>query len=87
MSDFAKNFSKTMTDTIFSLTGDMYKEAVRALVNRGPDEIKKALVYLVQQARVKSGLAPVQSLRLIKMLRDVLHEVIDREENQSGPQI
>lgn len=80
MSNFPKNFSKAMTDALFGLTGDMYKQSVKILSERAPDEIKKALVHLVQEARTRSGLPPGKSLRLLKMLRSVLHEVIEREE-------
>lgn len=75
MSDKAKAF----TSTIFGLFGGMYEGAIKGLAKQAPEDIKKLLAVLIEEARKKSGLPKERSLQLIKYLRDVLTHIIDNE--------
>jgi hypothetical protein len=75
---------KVLTDVIFKMFDSLYRATMQGLAKSAPHEVQAAFVTLIQEARKRSGLPPEKTLSLLKYLRRVLDEIIEREQNQGN---
>jgi hypothetical protein len=76
MSEASKNF----VDLIFKLFGTAYRGGIQKLAEGTPETIRNAMVMLVNEGRKRSGLPAEKTLRILKVLRNVLDHVIEQED-------